>query len=70
MMPQKSCIHMWLNLFLHTPAATARSIKPEMEAGISVALDWIATVSVFYLYRFSLSLSFLYPFGEHQLPFL
>lgn len=59
-MPQRSCTHMWLNLFLHTPAATARWIKPEMEAGISVALDWIATVSVFYLYKFSLSLSLFF----------
>lgn len=51
-MPQKSFIHMWLNLFQHTPAATAQWIKPEMEAGISVTLDWIGTVSVFYLHEF------------------
>lgn len=53
MMPQKFFIHMWLNLFQHSPAATARWIKPEMEAGISVTLDWIGTVSVFYLCSFS-----------------
>lgn len=58
MMPQKSFIRMWLNLFQHTPAATARWIKPEMEAGISVTVDWIGTVSVFYLHGF-LFFSFL-----------
>ena len=52
MMPQKSFIHMWLNLFQHSPATTARWIKPEMEAGISVTLDWIGTVSVFYFHGF------------------
>lgn len=45
-------IHMWLNLFQHTPAATAQWTACEMEAGISVTLDWIGTVSVFYLHEF------------------